>query len=170
MRINKIINNLYMLRILNICLLSSFVFVAMAQRHVVVVNLDTHLPIEKVSVKTNVSSSVLTDRNGMVSIPEKFDTISFRHLKYLPEKICYSEIADTMYLVKKDMMLPEVVVTGLNPDLKKAMKKNHESMMLSNNPNLLTFDFANILDRRARRDRKHYRKAKKILRDWDLAD
>lgn len=164
------INNLYMLRILNICLLSSFVFVAMAQRHIVVVNLDTHLPIEKVSVKTNVSSSVLTDRNGMVSIPEKFDTISFRHLKYLQEKICYSEIADTMYLVKKDMMLPEVVVTGLNPDLKKAMKKNHESMMLSNNPNLLTFDFANILDRRARRDRKHYRKAKKILRDWDLAD
>lgn len=164
------INNLYMLRILNICLLSSFVFVAMAQRHIVVVNLDTHLPIEKVIVKTNVSSSVLTDRNGMVSIPEKFDTISFRHLKYLQEKICYSEIADTMYLVKKDMMLPEVVVTGLNPDLKKAMKKNHESMMLSNNPNLLTFDFANILDRRARRDRKHYRKAKKILRDWDLAD
>ena len=78
---------------------------------------------------------------------------------------------DTMFLVPKNLMLPDVVITGLNPDLKKALKKNHERIMeqstLQLKSNGLTFDFANMIDRRARRDRKHYKKAKKILREWD---
>ena len=78
-------------------------------------------------------------------------------------------MTDTMFLVSRNMMLPEVVVTGVNPDLMKALKKNHERMMLEpTSTSIFTFDFANIIDRRARRDRKHYRKAKKIIREWNL--
>ncbi|MDD7318060.1 MAG: hypothetical protein SOZ80_09815 [Prevotella sp.] len=150
-------------------LLLSLALISKAQRHVVVVDIDTHIPIEGVSVKTDTCRAMITDSEGKACITERFDTIRFSHLKYFSEKITYEEFTDTMYLVAKNMMLPEVVVTGINPDLMRAMKKNHERMMLEpTSTSILTFDFANFIDRRARRDRKHYRKAKKILREWDL--
>ncbi|RRC99144.1 hypothetical protein [Prevotella sp. OH937_COT-195] len=143
--------------------------VSKAQRHIVVVELDTHIPIEGVSVKVDTCCAVITDHKGKADISELFETVTFSHLKYLSEKIKYEEITDTMYLVAKNMMLPDVIVTGKNPDLMKAMKKNHERMMLEpRSTSILKFDFANIIDRRARRDRKHYKKAKKVLREWDL--
>lgn len=144
---------------------------ASAQRKIVVVDMETHLPVADVSVKTDSACAVMTDRNGVASISERFDSISFSHMRYLSDKVTFEEMKDTMFLVPKNLMLPDVVVVGLNPDLKKALKKNHERIMeqstLQLKSNGLTFDFANIIDRRARRDRKHYKKAKKILREWD---
>lgn len=158
-----------MQRSLVLFLMLSCVLVSRAQRHIVVVDMDTHIPIEGVSLKVDSCRPVKTDHNGKAEISELFETVSFSHLKYLSEKIKYEEMTDTMFLVSRNMMLPEVVVTGVNPDLMKAMKKNHERMMLEpTSTSIFTFDFANIIDRRARRDRKHYRKAKKIIREWDL--
>lgn len=140
---------------------------ASAQRKIVVVDMETHLPVADVSVKTDSARAVMTDRNGVASISERFDSISFSHMRYLSDKVTFEEMKDTMYLVPKNLMLPDVVVTGVNPDLKKAMKKNYERMLEQPTVKGLTFDFANIIDRRGRRDRKHYKKAKKILREWD---
>ena len=144
---------------------------ASAQRKIVVVDMETHIPIAGVSVKTDSAHAVITDINGIANIAERFDSISFNHMKYLSDKVTFEEMKDTMFLVPKNLMLPDVVITGLNPDLKKALKKNHERIMeqstLQLKSNGLTFDFANMIDRRARRDRKHYKKAKKILREWD---
>jgi hypothetical protein len=138
-----------------------------AQRKIVVVDMETHLPVADVSVKTDSARAVMTDRNGVASISERFDSISFSHMRYLSDKVTFEEMKDTMYLVPKNLMLPDVVVTGVNPDLKKAMKKNYERMLEQPTVKGLTFDFANIIDRRGRRDRKHYKKAKEILREWD---
>ena len=140
---------------------------ASAQRKIVVVDMETHLPVADVSVKTDSARAVMTDRNGVASISERFDSISFSHMRYLSDKVTFEEMKDTMYLVPKNLMLPDVVVTGVNPDLKKAMKKNYERMLEQPTVKGLTFDFANIIDRRGRRDRKHLKKAKEILREWD---
>jgi heterodisulfide reductase subunit A-like polyferredoxin len=140
---------------------------ASAQRKIVVVDMETHIPIAGVSVKTDSAHAVMTDINGIANIAERFDSISFNHMKYLSDKVTFEEMKDTMYLVPKNLMLPDVVVTGVNPDLKKAMKKNYERMLEQPTVKGLTFDFANIIDRRGRRDRKHYKKAKEILREWD---
>lgn len=149
-----------------IIVILSAVYVS-AQRKIVVVDMETHLPVADVSVKTDSARAVMTDRNGVASISERFDSISFSHMRYLSDKVTFEEMKDTMYLVPKNLMLPDVVVTGVNPDLKKAMKKNYERMLEQPTVKGLTFDFANIIDRRGRRDRKHYKKAKKILREWD---
>ena len=143
------------------------VMYASAQRKIVVVDMETHIPIAGVSVKTDSAHAVMTDINGIANIAERFDSISFNHMKYLSDKVTFEEMKDTMFLVPKNLMLPDVVITGLNPDLKKALKKNHERMLQQPTWKGLSFDFANMIDRRARRDRKHYKKAKKILREWD---
>lgn len=149
-----------------IIVILSAVYVS-AQRKIVVVDMETHLPVADVSVKTDSARAVMTDRNGVASISERFDSISFSHMRYLSDKVTFEEMKDTMYLVPKNLMLPDVVITGVNPDLKKAMKKNYERMLEQPTVKGLTFDFANIIDRRGRRDRKHYKKAKEILREWD---
>lgn len=149
-----------------IIVILSTVYVS-AQRKIVVVDMETHLPVADVSVKTDSARAVMTDRNGVASISERFDSISFSHMRYLSDKVTFEEMKDTMYLVPKNLMLPDVVVTGVNPDLKKAMKKNYERMLEQPTVKGLTFDFANIIDRRGRRDRKHLKKAKEILREWD---
>ena len=149
-----------------IIVILSAVYVS-AQRKIVVVDMETHIPIAGVSVKTDSVHAVMTDINGIANIAERFDSISFNHMKYLSDKVTFEEMKDTMYLVPKNLMLPDVVVTGVNPDLKKAMKKNYERMLEQPTVKGLTFDFANIIDRRGRRDRKHYKKAKEILREWD---
>lgn len=149
-----------------IIVILSAVYVS-AQRKIVVVDMETHIPIAGVSVKTDSAHAVMTDINGIANIAERFDSISFNHMKYLSDKVTFEEMKDTMYLVPKNLMLPDVVVTGVNPDLKKAMKKNYERMLEQPTVKGLTFDFANIIDRRGRRDRKHLKKAKEILREWD---
>ena len=153
-----------------VVLISTFIILALssyAQRKIVVVDLETHLPVEGVTVKADSFPSVTTNRYGVAYIEQHIDSISFRHMRYLPDKITIEEMKDTMYMVPKNLVLPDVVVTGINPELKKAMKKNHERMLQQPKAVGLTFDFANIIDRRARRDRKHYKKAKEILREWD---
>ena len=149
-----------------IIVIFSAVYVS-AQRKIVVVDMETHLPVADVSVKTDSARAVMTDRNGVASISDRFDSISFSHMRYISDKVTFEEMKDTMYLVPKNLMLPDVVVTGVNPDLKKAMKKNYERMLEQPTVKGLTFDFANIIDRRGRRDRKHLKKAKEILREWD---
>ena len=139
-----------------------------AQRKIVVVDLETHIPVEGVTVKVDTFPSVTTNSYGVAYVEQHFDSISFRHMKYLSDKITIDEMKDTMYIVPKNLLLPDVVITGINPELKNAMKRNHERILSQPTFKWMTFNFANLIDRRARRDRKHYKKAKKILEEWDL--
>lgn len=154
-----------------VVLIVTFIILAIssyAQRRIVVVDLETHIPVEGVTVKVDTFPSVTTNRYGVAYVELHFDSISFRHMKYLSDKITIEEMKDTMFLVPKNLLLPDVVITGINPELKNAMKKNHERILSQPTFKGFTFDFANLIDRRARRDRKHYKKAKKILEEWDL--
>ena len=138
---------------------------AQAQRRIVVIDMDTELPVSGVSVKVDKERSVTTDHMGRVSVPVVFDSISFRHVRYEPERIALAEVPDTMY------MLPEVNVSAASPELLAMFKgwaMAGAAIGAAEAPRgVVTFDFASVLDRRGRRDKKHLERAKKILKEWD---
>ena len=113
------------------------------QRKITVLDLETHLPIKDVTVRVD-------------------------SMNYSKERLAFVELTDTMYMLARRYQLGEVVVMGINPDLKKSMQRAHDNMR--NQPIMkgLEFDFGRLLDRRWRRDRKHYRQAQELLREWDL--
>ena len=142
----------------------------MAQRKLAVLDFETGFPIEGVSVIVDSLEAKKTNGLGVVFIQEPFDSITFSHLKYGKEKLAREEITDTMYLFAKDFMLDEVVVVGLSPELLKQVRaKREEILSAPDHPSLLTFDLGKMLDKRGRRDRKHLKRARKIIKEWDEA-
>ncbi|MBQ1774424.1 MAG: hypothetical protein IIZ97_09375 [Prevotella sp.] len=141
-----------------------------AQRKLAVLDFETGFPIEGVSVIVDSLEAKKTNGLGVVFIQEPFDSITFSHLKYGKEKLAREEITDTMYLFAKDFMLDEVVVVGLSPELLKQVRaKREEILSAPDHPSLLTFDLGKMLDKRGRRDRKHLKRARKIIKEWDDA-
>ena len=144
-----------------------------AQRRVTVIDMDTNLPVKDVAVKAGNHQVVQTDYLGRAEIPVVFDSIAFSHVRYEHERLTMTELGDTMCLLPKDHMLPEVTVSELDPRTKaliSAWAKAGAMQGAAEAPRATvqyTFDFANMLDRRGRRDRKHLERAKKILKEWD---
>ena len=155
-----------------VLLLCSIVSIEMqAQRRIVVVDMDTNVPIRDVSVKIDSQKVVQTDYLGRIDVPIVFDSIAFSHVRYEHERLTMTEVGDTMFLLPKEHMLPEVTISELDPRVKGlisgwAMAGAMEGAALAPR-GVATFDFANMLDRRGRRDRKHLERAKKILKEWD---
>lgn len=140
-----------------------------AQRKITVLDMETHLPVKDVTVRVDSTRARYTNYLGQVDIPLAFSTITFTHMNYSKEKLMFAELTDTMYLLERRNTLGEIVVMGLNPDLKRNMQKAHDN--IRNQPVMknLTFDFGKMLDRRWRRDRKHYKKAQDLFQKWDMA-
>ena len=153
-------------------LLSGIVSVEMqAQRRIVVIDMDTNLPVREVSVKIDSQKVAQTDYLGRIDVPLVFDSIAFSHLRYEYVRITMTELGDTMFLLPKEHMLPEVKITELNPKTKAVIAGwvtagAMEGAALAPR-GVASFDFFEIFDRRGRRDRKHLERAKKILKEWD---
>lgn len=144
---------------------------AMCQRRVVVYDMDTNKPVAGVSVRSDHRKAVTTGLDGVAVVEEPSDSISFSHVQYGFERLTASELPDTMFLLPNDHMLPEVTVTELDPRVKgliAAWAKMGAMMGAAEAPaGLVSFDFADLLDRRGRRDRKHKKQAEVILKEWD---
>ena len=145
-----------------------------AQRRITVIDMDTDLPVKGVSVKVGKERAAETDYLGRADIPMVFDSITFNHVQYEHERLAYSELpGDTMYLLPKEHLLPEVSITELDPRVKSlvsgwAQQGAMQGAAMAPRGNITYyFDFADILDRRGRRDKKHLERAKKILKEWD---
>jgi hypothetical protein len=147
------------------------VFRAQAQRRIVVLDMDTDLPVRDVSVRANGSAATKTDVLGRANVPLTADSISFSHVLYCSERLAMAELGDTMYLLPVEHLLPEVRVTELNPSIKgmiSAWALAGAMMGAAEAPRgIASFDFASMLDRRSRRDKKHLERAKEILKEWD---
>ena len=138
------------------------------RRIITVIDIETNIPIKGVSVRPDRQQPLQTDFMGRVELTQRFDSVSFSHVQYTPERLSFIEANDTMFLFPRHNLLGEVVVMGVGPDLRKAMKTAHDNMMAQPVIKGLYFDFGLMLDKRARRDRKHLKKAKEMLREWDL--
>ena len=134
----------------------------MSQRRILVYDMDTDKPVAGVSVRADHRKAVTTGLDGVAVVEEPFDSIAFSHVQYGFERLAARELPDTMFLLPNDHMLPEVTVTELDPRVKGAMMGAAEAPA-----GLVSFDFANLLDRRGRRDRKHKKQAEVILKEWD---
>ena len=149
-----------------ILILSLFCLPVMAQTHrsIVVVDMDTYQIIPDVSVKVDNRMIVFTDKQGRVDIGEPFDSVMFSHVRYGKEN-------DTMYLLPNEHLLPEVIVSELDPRVAAMIKgwvsgAVGEGAMLAPK-GVASFDFSSLLDKRRRRDKKHLKRARKILEEWD---
>lgn len=140
---------------------------ALGQRKITVVDLETRLPVEGVTIRVDSGRTVRTNYLGEAVIPQVFRDITFSHMKYAKERLSFSEVADTMFMLTRSYTLDEVVVTGISPELKRSMQRAHDNYRNAPVVSGLTFDFGKMLDKRGRRDRKHLKKAKEILREWD---
>lgn len=162
-----------MRRKLSLLLFLGCCLAAFPQRQITVLDMDTHLPVSKVSVRVG-GKVFYSDVVGRVVIDTLADTLSFSHLRYLPERLRSYEVGDTMFLLPQDHILEEVVVMELNPNLKSLVSswaRQGALMGAAEAPKgVAQFDFGMMLDRRGRRDRKHMERAKEILGKWSEAD
>ena len=135
-----------------ILILSLFCLPVMAQTHrsIVVVDMDTYQIIPDVSVKVDNRMIVFTDKQGRVDIGEPFDSVMFSHVRYGKEKLLAKELDPRVAAMIKGWVSGAV----------------GEGAMLAPK-GVASFDFSSLLDKRRRRDKKHLKRARKILEEWD---
>ena len=87
------------------------VFRAQAQRRIVVLDMDTDLPVRDVSVRANGSAATKTDVLGRTNVPLTADSISFSHVLYCSERLAMAELGAAQVHVKES---PDKIYGQLN--------------------------------------------------------
>ena len=131
----------------------------------------THFPIRDVLVSVDGKNVGLTTWQGIINLPDSFQTASFKKKGYAPEKLFRSEVlCDTVFLFPAEHYLDEVVVIGKQVvDGRELLKKMPKRDILEKKPahSLLEFDVGLMLDKRLRRDRKHVEKLREVFKKMD---
>lgn len=84
---------------------------AVAQRRLVVVDVETLIPVAGANVVT-ADGNTTTDSLGYFSISDSCRTMAFSHVNYEPRIINRQEVRDTVFLISKLLNIREVVVFG----------------------------------------------------------
>jgi len=149
-------------RSLLLLLITAVVSQAFAQRRLVVVDVETLVPVIGVNV-VSADGNTTTDSLGYFSVSDSCRSLAFSHVNYEPRMINLTEVRDTVYLISKLLNVREVVVFGHGPHdvlpeaLKKQLKINKtEAELAAANPG-----GANLLPLLARLIPKKWRKNKK---------
>ena len=97
---------------------------ALAQRRLVVCDVESLQPISQVSVRSNAGVDI-TDSLGYFSVPDTCKSLVFTHVNYESRLLNISEVRDTVFLVSKYMSIREVVVfgKGKNDEVAERMNK-----------------------------------------------
>lgn len=96
----------------------------LAQRRLVVCDVETLQPISQVSVRSSAGVDI-TDSLGYFSVPDTCKSLVFTHVNYESRLLNLSEVRDTVFLVSKYMSIREVVVfgKGKNDEVAERMNK-----------------------------------------------
>ena len=134
----------------------------------------SHFPIRDVLVIADGKNIGLTTWKGLITLPDTFQTASFKKKGYAPEKLFRSEVLrDTVFLFPAEHYLDEVVVIGKQVvDGRELLKKMPKRDILEKRPSggLGGFDLGLILDKRYRRDRRHVEKLREVFKKMDGLD
>ena len=139
-------------------------------RRFVVADIETRVPVRGAIVVTNNGYRDTTNYRGVCLIPVKFDTLSVVHGKYLTERLTLKETKDSTFLIPHSHQISEVTVwgdgkPGVTHGLQQAITQAaKESVPVHTG---IGFDFASLIDRRARRDKKHLKKTRSIFSQMD---
>lgn len=143
---------------------------------VLVYDMENRLPVGHVVVtvwadSVNVMCHDTLDYSGRCVVPDSFLSVTFEKPGYYSELLYLRELTDTMWLIPEGKRLNEVIVDGhYRPNVSKLKQNIPYTDPCHKAPHsMLEFDFANLIDRRGRRDRKHLRKARTLLKTYDQA-
>ena len=122
-------------------LLLGVVSLALAQRRLVVVDVETLAPVVGANVVSK-DSTQTTDSIGHVFVSDSCVTITFSHVNYESRIINLTEVCDTVYMISKLLNIREVVVFGhgkheeISDDLKKKLRMDKiDAQLAAANPN-----------------------------------
>ena len=149
-------------------------FSSVQAQKVLVCDGATHFPIRDVLVSVDGKNVGLTTWQGIINLPDSFQTATFKKKGYAPEKLFRSEVLrDTVFLFPAEHYLDEVVVIGKQVvDGRELLKKMPKRDILEKKPahSLLEFDVGLMLDKRLRRDRQHVEKLREVFKKMDGLD
>lgn len=163
-------------RFLLLLLITAVVSQAFAQRRLVVVDVETLVPVIGANV-VSADGNTTTDSLGYFSVSDSCRSLAFSHVNYEPRMINLTEVRDTVYLISKLLNVREVVVFGHGPHdvlpeaLKKQLKINKtEAELAAANPggaNLLPL-LARLIPKKWRKNKKEERmkRLRQILEDY----
>ena len=149
---------------------------AFAQRRLVVVDVETLIPVAGANVVSK-DGTTTTDSLGYFSVSDSCRSLAFSHVNYEPRMINLTEVRDTVFLISKLLNVREVVVFGHGPHdvlpeaLKKQLKINKtEAALAAADPsavNLLPL-LTRLVPKKWRRNKKEERlkRLKQILDDY----
>ena len=142
-----------------------------AQKTCVVASAEDHVPIREALIHTNNNHWARTDYRGYWTMKYQFDSATVSKSGFLKTMIYLKELPDTVFLLPESRQLGTVEVWGKNQEHIKNMEEQVKNAAGSTpQQGGASFDLANMLDRRGRRDHKHLKNAKKILGDYDRQD
>ena len=165
-----------MMRFTLLLLFMSVVTQAFAQRRLVVVDVETLIPVVGANVVSK-DGNTTTDSLGYFSVSDSCRSLAFSHVNYEPRMINLTEVRDTVYLISKLLNVREVVVFGHGPHdvLPEALKKQlkiskTEAELAAANPsgvNLLPL-LARLIPKKWRKSKKEerMRRLRQILDDY----
>ena len=149
-------------------------FSSLQAQKVLVCDGATRFPIRDVLVSADGKNVGLTTWQGIINLPDSFQTATFKKKGYAPEKLLRDEVLrDTVFLFPAEHYLDEVVVIGKQVvDGRELLKKMPKRDILEKKPahSLLEFDVGLMLDKRLRRDRQHVEKLREVFKKMDGLD
>lgn len=142
-----------------------------AQKACVVASAEDHVPIREALIRTNNNHWARTDYRGYWTMKYQFDSATVSKSGFLKTTVYLKELPDTVFLLPESRQLGTVEVWGKNQEHIKNMEEQVKNAAgCTPQQGGASFDLANMLDRRGRRDHRHLKNAKKILDDYDRKD
>lgn len=166
-----------MKRFLIVWLLLTWMMTIHAQRTCVVADMESRKPIKNVLIMTDTHHAARTNLYGYFAMQYAFDNATVSHPSFHSTKVKRTALPDTIFLLKKMNLLHEVTIYGVDKQKhslafhqKAAQNAAAGAPQPSSGTVIATFDFADMIDRRKRHDRKVLKKLEKIFKEMDAMD
>ena len=143
-----------------------------AGRHIIVItDIETKRPLQHASVKVKREEQLKVGWTGRFEVKkEKFDSLIVLCPNYLTRHLSQEQVmhSDTIALIPTGHLLSEVVVVGKANRMHGMEQAHIKEIFQAYTPSdgIMTFDFANMLDRRRRHDKKMLKRSQEILKDY----
>lgn len=140
-----------------------------AQKTCVIANADDHVPIREALIHTNNNHWARTDYRGYWTMKYQFDSATVSKPGFVKTTVYLKSLPDTLFLLPETHQLGTVEVWGKDKEGINRMKEQakQEAIGAAGASTGVSFDFANMLDKRGRRDRKHMKKAHELFKEME---
>lgn len=145
------------------------VSLANAQKTCVIANAEDHVPIREALIHTDNNHWARTDYRGYWTMKYQFDSATVSKPGYVKTTVYLKNLPDTLFLLPESHQLGTVEVWGKDKENINRMKEQaaQEALGAAGASSGASFDFANMLDKRGRRDRKHMKKAHELFKEME---